>query len=657
MRSVSRSMERLLLRIINEVNVTVNVNVRLKNVPNITVRKSVTHAHTGKMQVFGFYTIKLSFVITVQEKVTHVHIGRLHVPSELPFIITVCGNVTHAHISCVCFLRLFLRVCFLCFVSVFLCLYKRKVVVSLCYTARNSLCSMEFCDSDSWIWEVNESQYGGGDNGTFTENGSENGSTVTESGMGTLDESWNTATESGTEALDESRYASDNNDAVTENSTEAMDESRYDNDSVTDDDTGERFYTINKVRQVKSKKFRTTAMNYSVSFKGLEDLDVVQQSLNLRIIFDQLLNDITGGMSENDLIRFVLRTEQLDTPISLPFMPVSKLTPERLYSQIERVVQSHQEFRLNESVIVDIVHVEMPEGSGKRKRDTVDLESLPEGSGKRKRGTVDLESYLKSKGSVIRIRNNDDLCLARALVVAIAKADGDKRYKQLADHRKPSQKKAACELHEKAGVPFGPCGIPEVKQFQKHLPEYEINIVSSDHENSIIYPERPTDTEAKRLFLFLHSNHYDVITSMPGFLNRGYFCCKCRKSYNSTVQHLCKSMCEMCRAFDCPYVKLQDCAECGRTFKSQACYDRHKEALGAGQSVCQLAKKCTQCGNSVITYNMARHICRKTKCGTCKEFVNDKGMSTLGEACEPVHGASQTLTDLTVIPHVNNVSD
>ena len=617
------------------------------------MRKSVTHAHIGKTWVFSFlYDKVVLYYYGAGESYarTYRKVARsfCFCMVKLSFVITVCGNVTHAHISCVYFLRLFLRVRFLCFVSVFLCLYKRKAVVSLCYTLGNSLYSMEFCNSedtndswvfdvdetqfvekdddtmiwdtyhtegstDSWIWEVDESQYGGGDNSAVTENGSENDST---------------ATESGTEALDESRYASDNDDAATENGTEEMDESRYDNNSVTEDDTGERFYTINEVRQVKSKKFRTTAMDYSVSFKGLEDLDVVQQSLNVRIIFDQLLNDITGGMSENDLIRFVLRTEQLDTPISLPFMSVSKLTPERLYSQIERVVQSHQEFRLNESVIIDIVHVEMPEGSAKRKRDTVDLESLPEGSGKRKRDTIDLESYLKNKRSVIRIRNNDDLCLARALAVAIAKADGDKRYSQLANHRKPSQKKAACELHEKAGVPFGPCGIPEVKQFQKHLPEYEINIVSSDHENGIIYPERPTDTEAKRLYLYLHSNHYDVITSMPGFLGRSYFCCKCRKTYNSTVQHLCKGMCEMCRSFGCPYVKLQDCVECGRTFKSHACYDRHKKALGAGQSVCQLVKKCTQCGDSVITYNMSRHICRKTKCRTCKEVVNDKDMNT-----------------------------
>ncbi len=444
--------------------------------------------------------------------------------------------------------------------------------------------------TDSWIWEVDESQYGGG-----------NGSANTENGDG------NAATKSGTEMLSETQDSDGAEEVSESGGAEEASESEYGDGSVTE---GERFYTINEVRQVKTKKFRTTATDYSVSFKGLEELDVVRQSLNVRIIFDQLLNDITGGMKESDQIRFVLRTEQLDTPISLPFMPVSKLTPERVYSQIERVVQSHQEFRLNESVVVDVVHVEMPEGRGKRKR-----------------SDIDLESHLKRKGSVIIIKNNDDLCLSRALVVAIAKASGDKRYKQLVKHDRPVQGKAARELHEKAGVPFGPCGIPEVKQFQKHLPEYEINIVSADHKDSIIYPECPTDTEAKRLFLYLHNNHYDVITAMPAFLERSYFCYRCRKAYNNTVHHLCKAMCKLCRAFGCLYGEPQDCEECGRTFKSQACYDRHKEGLGAGQSVCQLVKKCARCGNSVVAYNMPHHICGETKCRTCGEFVKYKDMN------------------------------
>ncbi len=90
------------------------------------MRKNVTHAHIGKLWVFNFYMIRLPFIITVQEKVTRVHIGRLYVfcMIKLSFIITVRRNVTHAHISCVCFLRLFVCVCFLCFVSVFSVLVK-----------------------------------------------------------------------------------------------------------------------------------------------------------------------------------------------------------------------------------------------------------------------------------------------------------------------------------------------------------------------------------------------------------------------------------------------------------------------------------------------------------------------------------------------------
>ncbi len=294
----------------------------------------------------------------------------------------------------------------------------------------------------------------------------------------------------------------------------------------------ESFYTISEVQQAKSKKFRTTA----VSFNDLKDLDLVQEYERTQKIFGQLLTDVTNGMNEGDLVRFVLRTEQLDKPISLPFMPVSRLTPERVFSRIERVVQSHQDFRLDESVIVDIVHVEMPQGSGGCEQNTV---KMSQANGKRKRDSIDSESYLESKKSVVRIRNKDDLCLARAIVVAIAKVDKDKRYKNLADHRRPAQEKAARELHKKACVPFGPCGISEVKQFQKYLSEYEINIVSMDHENTIIYPERPVDEEVRQIYLCLHNNHYDVITTMPGFLNRSYFCYKCRKAYKDKNRHKC----------------------------------------------------------------------------------------------------------------------
>ena len=86
-----------------------------------------------------------------------------------------------------------------------------------------------------------------------------------------------------------------------------------------------------------------------------------------------------------------------------------------------------------------------------------------------------MEKHLAKKGSVIRIQNKDDLCLARALIVSIAKIEKDSRYKSIADHRWPLQTRLANDLHEKANVSIGPCGLEEVKQFQTYLSDYQIN--------------------------------------------------------------------------------------------------------------------------------------------------------------------------------------
>jgi hypothetical protein len=151
-------------------------------------------------------------------------------------------------------------------------------------------------------------------------------------------------------------------------------------------------------------------------------------------------------------------------------MALSRLTTERVLAQIERVIQSNHEFRLNDSVKLNLVHVEMPNG----------------GTGT-KRSEINLEKHLINKRAIVRIQNKDDLCLARALVVSIAKIENDSQYKSIVTHRRPMQTRLAHDLHQKAGVPIGSCGIEEVKQFQAYLTDYQINIVSKEHHSSVIF--------------------------------------------------------------------------------------------------------------------------------------------------------------------------
>ena len=362
------------------------------------------------------------------------------------------------------------------------------------------------------------------------------------------------------------------------------------------------FVTLTGVKQVNVKKFRTTGLDYTFRFTdSFASQELSQYHNRLHEIFQNVVNTITRDVPEQDQTRFVLRSPQLDPPISLPFMPRERLTTERVLSEIERVVQSNHEFRLNDFVDVNLIHVEMPHGG----RGT-------------KRSEVNLERHLTKKGSVIRIQNKDELCLARALVVSKAKIDNDPRDRLIRKSERPLQTRLAQELHQKSGVPLGPCGLDEVKQFQTYLSEYQINIVSKEHQNAILYsgPE-----QEKRIYLYLHDNHYDVITSMPGFLARNRYCHACKKAYDHQRDHLCPNACQCCRFPDCPIVSWIHCDRCNRDFKSQECFDRH--TAGDTKSICSDLVKCPDC-NTVVKRNRRnpeRHHCGLKKCPICKEHI------------------------------------
>ena len=220
------------------------------------------------------------------------------------------------------------------------------------------------------------------------------------------------------------------------------------------------FYEIESVTKHHSKKFGMTATDHIIRFNTvLSELDLIESYERTQAIFQHILDDVTRDMNEKDQVRFVLRSDQLDLPISIPFMPLAQLTTERVFSQIERVIQSNQDFRLNDTVTVDIIRVEEPQGGTS--------------NGRYKRTIVNIREYLKKKKSVITITNKDNLCLARALVVAIARIENDPKYHQISDGKGRIQLQRAFNLHRAANVPLGLCGLDEVKQFQAYLTNYD----------------------------------------------------------------------------------------------------------------------------------------------------------------------------------------
>ena len=223
------------------------------------------------------------------------------------------------------------------------------------------------------------------------------------------------------------------------------------------------YFIVTDLKQVRARRFATTGLVYTIKFTDtLATLELWEYHTRLRKIFQSLLETVTKDVPVvHDQVRFVLRSPQLEYPISLPFKPRAKLTSERILAETERVVQCNQEFKLDDSVSVNIVHVEMPRG----------------GTGK-KRPEINLDKYLTNKRSVVRIQNTDNICLARALVVAIAKLENGRQYRTITNtHTSTLQTRLAHELHERCSFLIAECGFSEVKQFQTHLTEYQINIV------------------------------------------------------------------------------------------------------------------------------------------------------------------------------------
>ena len=362
-------------------------------------------------------------------------------------------------------------------------------------------------------------------------------------------------------------------------------------------------YRVTKVKEVEMKKFSTKGLDYSVTFK--DNLDIREPTAVLQTlhrVLDSLFNTLMDDAGPKDLVRMVVTCPELDYPIQLPFMAKDQLTVERFLARIEQAIQSNEQFSLDSSLNINITHVAMPLGGKIRKK-----------------RYVNLERFLKEKKCIIQVNNQDNLCCARAIITAKAKIDGHPRWDSIRRGYLIQQTLAEA-LHRQAGVPLSTCGLEEIKLFQSALPGYQILVASKDHANSIIFKGPATD---KQLCLYFHHGHYDVITKMPAFVNRSYFCVTCLKGFDHPEDHRCQNSCKLCFQAYCVEEKWTYCHDCNRHFKSSTCFQNHLKLNSRGTSVCKTHYRCKDCSQFISRshHRGEKHLCGEKYCTVCKEYV------------------------------------
>ena len=263
----------------------------------------------------------------------------------------------------------------------------------------------------------------------------------------------------------------------------------------------------------------------------------------LRRAVNQVLTNTTD-LHDQDRLYFTIASNRLHNNfqglgITCWWMASSGDRVEALFHRLAQALNSNEQFEMDDSFQVSITQVHhAPQGTGRPRRG--------------KPGHPTMQLLTANKRSVIQIKNNDELCCARALVVAKTRLDQHPKWSSIR-HGGKLQKEMALLLHHEAKVPLGPCSYDALTAFSKapSLTGYQIILVDAHRSFHITTYGPPQD---KQLILLHNQGHYDVITRLPGFFGSSYVCADCWKPYNTEGLHRCnkKKLCGACRQKECP---------------------------------------------------------------------------------------------------------
>ena len=307
----------------------------------------------------------------------------------------------------------------------------------------------------------------------------------------------------------------------------------------------------------------------------------------LRRAVNEVLATTTPDLNDQDRLYFTIASNRLHNNFQGWGLRAGEWRQggERVEALFHRLAQALNSNELDDSFQVSITQVHhAPQGTGKPRRG--------------KLGHPTMEMLTAKKNSVIRIQNDDELCCARALVVAKAKVDQHPKQRAIQRGKGPLQRTLALDLHHEAKMPLGPCSYEALTKFSKapSLTGYQIILVDAHRSFHITTYGDPQD---KQLILLHHQGHYDVITRLPGSFGSSYVCAYCWKPYNTEGRHRCnkKKQCGSCRQKECPDFQAayprgqkatQRCQQCHRDFFGDTCFQAHLVKDHAGKPVTNL---------------------------------------------------------------------
>ena len=194
-------------------------------------------------------------------------------------------------------------------------------------------------------------------------------------------------------------------------------------------------------------------------------MELSEELMNRRLVdvqhhlynmFQNLLQNLDNELQDGDLVRIYMNHPDLHVPIMIPACAIQDLQAEDIMAEVEKVLKSEEELKLDENFEIHVGILQIPCG------------------GRGKKDVLDNEQFIAAKRSIVQIENeHDNLCFDRSLAVCLAKLNKDtnkQKWKQITDNRYLAQKKMALELRHKVGLPENfPISIQQIALYKNAL--------------------------------------------------------------------------------------------------------------------------------------------------------------------------------------------
>ena len=133
----------------------------------------------------------------------------------------------------------------------------------------------------------------------------------------------------------------------------------------------DQYYTITKEKGMKTSRFNTESNEYSYVqlIKRPECTRNIENPTEPIWLYFNRCDHRNAGRRFSPSYPWMSR---FGIPIRLPFMQMNQLTSELLLAEMERVLQSNEQFVLDHCVQLNTTHVSLPKGGTRKRCDYVD---------------------------------------------------------------------------------------------------------------------------------------------------------------------------------------------------------------------------------------------------------------------------------------------